>query len=696
VKRYLLSALTLSLLTSLFASAPYAAAPTQNESAKVSKNTAANEKLISGIETQYIDPSVRLQDDFFQHLHGKWLKEVDIPADKSSWGSFNKLSDDVQPILRTIIEKAAKEGSKTPGSDAQKIGDFYNSFMDEKKLDELGLKPLQNELTKIDALKDKKQIPAMIAHFNRAGVTAPYDIGIEQDAKDSTKYVAVMAQSGLGMPDRDYYLKLDDAKLSEVRAKYLKHIETMLSMAGDKDAAANAKQILALETALAKVQWTKVENRDPVKAYNKIEIAKLSQLAPGYDWKSYLSATGIAGKATYVIVNQPSYFTGFNQVLQTTPLAAWKAYFEWQLINRYAGFLSKPFVDENFAFRGTALSGVPENQPRWKRGVGTVEGALGESIGKIYVSEHFPAERKARMEVLVKNLLAAYKQSIDTLDWMSTETKKQAQAKLAKFTTKIGYPDKWRDYSTLKISANDLIGNIMRANAFTYQRELNKLGKPIDREEWGLTPQTVNAYYNPEMNEIVFPASILQPPFFDANADDAVNYGGIGAVIGHEISHGFDDQGSQYDGDGNLRDWWTKDDHKNFAVKTKMLIDQYSAFSPVTGYHVNGELTLGENIADNSGLAIAYKAYKLSLGGKEAPIIDGMTGDQRFYLGFGQVWRGKTRDQSAIARVKTDPHSPAQFRANGTVRNQPAFYEAFGVKEGDKLYLPPNQRVLMW
>jgi predicted metalloendopeptidase len=683
-------------LSGISANVAIAADATPNKSTPTAQTTASNGPLLSGIETQYIDANVRLQDDFFKHLHGKWLKDVPIPADKASWGAFDKLSDDIQPQLRAIIEKAAKESGKAPGSDAQKIGDFYNSYMDEKKLDELGLKPLQGELTTIRALKDKKQIPALIGHFNQLGVTTPYDFGIGQDARDSTKYTVVMGQSGLGMPDRDYYLKNDDAKLTAVRAKYLKHIEKMLHLAGNPNPAASAKQILALETALAKVQWTQVANRDPITTYNKVELTKLNKLAPDFDWPSYLAATGITGKTSYVIVNQPSYLTGFNQVLQKTPLAAWKAYFEWHYVSNYAGFLSKSFVDENFAFKGTVLSGVPEMRPRWKRGVSNVEGALGESIGKIYVSEHFPPARKARMETLVNNLLATFKQSIDTLDWMSPATKQQAQAKLAKFTTKIGYPNQWRDYSTLQISADDLLGNVMRANAFGYQRELNKLGKPIDREEWGLTPQTVNAYYSPEMNEIVFPASILQPPFFDADADDAVNYGAIGAVIGHEISHGFDDQGSQYDGDGNLHDWWTKDDHKNFAAKTKMLIDQYNAFSPLPGYHVNGELTLGENIADNSGLAIAYKAYKLSLGGKDAPVIDGLTGDQRFYKGFGQVWRGKTRDEAIIAGIKVDPHSPEEFRANGTVRNQPGFYSAFGVKEADKLYLPPNQRVIMW
>jgi predicted metalloendopeptidase len=650
----------------------------------------------SGIAVEFMEPTVRAQDDFFMHLNGKWLKTTEIPADKSSWGTFVKLDDDLRPQLRAIIEDAAKSPHSAGGSDAQRIGDFYASFMDEKKVDSLGLAPLSTELARIAAMKDKAELPAMMAHLGQLGVRVPYDFGIHQDAKDSTKYVADISQGGLGMPDRDYYLKADDAKMADARAKYQLHVEKMLALADSKTAAADAKAIVAFETELARVQWTKVENRDPVKTYNKVELARMAEVAPGFDWKSYLDSAGISSKASYVVVSQPSYLKGFAELSAKTPLETWKAYLQMHLIGAYANFLSKPFVDERFAFYGTTLSGVKEMQPRWKRAVGTVETAMGESLGKLYVEKHFPAERKARMEVLVKNLLAAYKQSIDTLDWMSPATKKEAQAKLAKITTKIGYPNRWKDYSALVVAREDLVGNVMRSRIVESNRELNKLGKPIDREEWGMTPQTINAYYNPEMNEIVFPASILQPPFFDANADDAVNYGAIGGAIGHEISHGFDDQGSQYDGDGNLRDWWTAADHKNFAAKTKMLVAQYGAYSPLPGYHVNGELTLGENIGDNSGVAIAYKAYKLSLKGKKAPVIDGLTGDQRFFMGFGQVWRTKMREPQQIVQVKTDPHSPGQFRANGTMMNQPAFYDAFNVKPGDKMYLAPKDRVIIW
>ncbi len=701
MKRYLLSALTLSLLAGL----SYAAEPAAPDAAKpaAAKPAAAkpaakagNKALVSGISTEHIDPAVRAQDDFFMHVGGKWMKNTEIPADKARWGSFDKLHEDLQPKLLAIIENAAKDQHKVAGTDAQRIGDFFASYMNEKKIEQLGLSPIAAELAKVADIKDKNEIPALMARFSKLGANAPFDFAIHQDNKDSTKYVADIVQGGLGMPDRDYYLKADDAKLAAVKAKYQLHVEKMLALAGDKDAAANAKAIVELETEIARVQWSKVENRDPVKTYNKVELAKLAELAPGYSWKAWLDGTGIAAKTGYVIVSQPTYLKGLDAVMAKAPLSAWKAYFQFHLIGAYANLLPKAFVDERFSFYGTALSGVTEMRPRWKRAVQSVEGALGESIGKLYVKQHFPAENKARMEVLVKNLLASFKTSIDGLDWMSPATKKEAQAKLATFKPKIAYPNRWKDYSQLVVKSDELVGNVMRSRNVEFNRELNKLGKPIDREEWGMTPQTINAYYNPEMNEIVFPAAILQPPFFDARADEAVNYGAIGAVIGHEISHGFDDQGAQYDGNGNLRDWWTADDHKAFAVKAKMMVAQYGAYVPVPGFPVNGELTLGENIADNSGLAIAYKAYKLSLKGKPAPVVDGMTGEQRFFMGFAQVWRSKMREEAAIAQIKSDPHSPGQVRANATVKNQPGFYEAFGVKPGDKMYLEPKERISIW
>jgi predicted metalloendopeptidase len=651
---------------------------------------------ISGIDTQYIDPGVRAQDDFFSYLNGKWLKATEIPADKPSWGTFAKLRDDTQPQLRAIIEADASDPHKKAGTDVQKIGDLYTSFMDEKKLETLGYKPLTGELQRIRALRDKKGVPALIAHLSQIGVATPYTIRVGQDARASTSYAATIGQGGLSMPDRDYYLNKDDKRIAATLARYEQHVARILALAGEKNSAAQARAIVAFETELAQVQWTKVENRDPVKRYNKVELSRLGELAPGYDWKAALATAGIGNKTDYVIVAQPSYISAFDQILQKTALPTLQSYFKWQLLREYAPYLSKAFVDENFAFYGTTLTGVTEDRPRWKIGVATVEGALGEALGRQYVEQSFPPERKARMQEMVANILAAYKQSIDQLDWMGPETKKQAQDKLAKFTPKIAYPNQWRDYAKLTVRADDLVGNVMRASIFAYNRNIGKLGKPVDREEWGMTPQTVNAYYNSSMNEIVFPAAILQPPFFDMRADDAVNYGAIGAVIGHEISHGFDDKGSQSDGDGNLRDWWTKEDRARFQAKTDMLVRQYNGYSPLSGYNVNGALTLGENIGDNSGIAIAYKAYKISLHGQGAPVIDGLSGDQRFFMGFGQVWRSKMREAQQIVQVKTDPHSPGQFRANGTMKNQAAFYEAFGVQEGDKMYLAPNERVTIW
>jgi putative endopeptidase len=663
--------------------------------------------LLSGVDAQYVDHSVRPQDDLYRYWNGKWLDSFQLPADKATYGAFTFIDDTTQEQLRAIVDglvqtetqaqghRMVEDGVGSADAEVRKIADLYQSFMDEPRLEALGIKPLQAEFAAIDAIADRDEIPALIAHLNRIGAAAPYDLDINQDARNSLQYAVIIHQSGLGMPDRDYYLK-DDAKLKETRAKYLAHIGKMLGMAGDAEAEAHAAAILELETALAQAQWTRVENRDPIKTYNKTAIADLPKLMPGYDWPRYVRGSDIAGKVDAVIVTQPSYFSALDKLMTATPLPVWKAYFKWHVLSAAAQYLSKPFVDERFAFRGTVLSGIPENRVRWKRGIELIDDAMGEALGKRYVEKYFPPQNKARMEALVRNLLDAYRRDIDTLDWMGPDTKKGAQAKLAKLVTKIGYPETWRDYGTLRISREDLWGNVVRANEFEYRRDIDKLGKPVDRAEWHMTPQTVNAYYNPRMNEIVFPAAILQPPFFNVQADDAVNYGGIGAVIGHEISHGFDDQGSQYDADGNLHDWFTQEDHDKFAAKTRVLVAQYNAYEPVPGFHVNGELTLGENIADNSGLAIAYKAYQLSLAGRAAPVIDGLTGDKRLYLGWVQVWRGKVREAEAIQRVKADPHSPPAVRGTAPVVNQAGFYAAFGVKEGDKMYLPPERRVNIW
>ena len=650
----------------------------------------------TGIALQNIDKSIRLQDNFYGYTNGLWLEKAVIPADKSSWGAFNELRESAVANLHSIISQLNQDKNIKEDTNKQKIIDLYSSYMDEATLNKLGVDTLTKKLELISNLKKQKQIAELMAQLSKIGVSGPFDFAIHQDAKDSTIMVADIVQTGLGLPDRDYYIKTDDKKLMAIRDKYLTYVQTMLELSGNKTASVDAKNILDLETKLAQIQWTNVENRDPVKTYNRVELNKLSKLAPDFAWNDYLTDTQLNGKVDYLVISQPTYIKKLNKIIKSTPISIWQAYFKWRLLNSYASYLSKPFVDTSFAFYGTTLRGVPQNQERWKRGIDVVEGSLGEALGQLYVARYFPPENKAKMEALVANLISAYKQSINSLDWMTPATKKQAQVKLDAMMLKIAYPDKWRDYSALTISKDDLVGNIMRSNLFEYNRSINKLGKPVDRTEWGMTPQTVNAYYNPELNEIVFPAAILQPPFFNANVDDAVNYGGIGAVIGHEISHGFDDQGSQYDAKGNLRDWWTKEDRKKFATKTKKLVAQYSSYSPIKGYYVNGELTLGENIADNSGLAIAYKAYRLSLEGKDAPIINGLTGDQRLYLGWAQVWRGKVREQQQLVYLKTDPHSPSEFRANGALVNQPGFYNAFGIKPDDKMYLPPNKRVIIW
>jgi putative endopeptidase len=651
--------------------------------------------LRSGIDLQYVDGSVRPQDDTYQYLNGKWLRTFQLPRDKGAVGSFSAIEDATEEQLRSIVDSLDQAGPSDGDADAKKLADLYASFMGEEQIEALGLKPLLADFAAIDAIKDMNALPALMAHMTAIGAGAPYGLGINLDARNSTQYAVTLFQGGLGLPDRDYYLN-DDAKLKDARTAYRAHVEKMLGMAGESKAAESAAAILKLETSLAKIQWTRVENRDPIKTYNKTAITELPALMPGYDWQRYVRSAGIDGKVDAVIVSQPSYFTGLGKVMANTPLPVWKAYFKWRVLSAAAPYLSKGFVDERFAFTGSVLRGVPENQPRWKRGIALLDGSLGEALGKLYVAKYFPPQHKARMQALVQNLLEAYRRDIDTLDWMSAETKVGAQAKLAKMLPKIGYPDHWRDYSALKVSRDDLRGNVVRANEFEYRRNLAKLGKPVDHGEWRMRPQTVNASYNPTSNEITFPAAILQPPFFDAAADDAVNYGGIGGVIGHEMSHGFDDQGSQFDADGNLHDWFTKADHEKFAEKTKALVAQYNAYEPVPDYHVNGALTLGENIGDNSGLAIAYKAYRISLAGHEAPVIDGFTGDQRLYLGWVQVWRGKVREAEAIQRIKTDPHSPPAVRGTAPLRNQPGFYAAFGLKPGDKMYLAPDQRVNIW
>lgn len=691
-------ALKLGFVKSVLASAiMLSSAPVWAETTgQITQTTSAivKDQKKSGIDHQYFDQNVKGNDDFYQHVNGGWLKNTEIPADKSRWGTFDILHEESLKQLHDIVDELSKQ-QLVEGSSEQKVASLYANFMDEKSIEALGIQPIQAEITNVDALKSKKDIAQLAAHFSRIGVTSPFDVGIDQDMKNSTEMVAMLGQSGLGLPDRDYYLK-NDAKFKKIRSQYLKYIEKTLTLAGDKQAAQHAQGILKLETQIAKIQWSNVQNRDVTKLYNIYKTQDLAKLSPKIDWQTYLEKQELSDKIKTIQVIQPSYFKGLSPIVDNTSLEVWKAYFKFHLVSDFSSLLSQAFVDNSFDFYSKQLREIKEQKPRWKRGVQLVEGTLGESLGQIYVKKYFSAEKKQRMEVLVQNLMKAYSQSIDKLDWMSPTTKVQAQKKLASFAVKIGYPNKWRDYSALEIKNNDLIGNVIRSREFEHQYALNKLGKPVDRDEWGMTPQTINAYYNASLNEIVFPAAILQPPFFDMDADDAVNYGAIGAIIGHEISHGFDDQGSQFDELGNMKNWWTAEDHLKFKEKTNTLVAQYNAYEPIKGYHVNGELTLGENIADNSGLAIAYKAYQLSLNGKAAPVLDNLTGEQRFYIGWAQAWRSKITDAMQVEFLKRDPHSPDKVRGNATLLNQAPFYDAFHIQQGDKMYLPANKRVTIW
>ncbi len=655
---------------------------------------AAEALLRSGVDNSNMDPAVRAQDDLFRHVNGKWLAEAKIPADRAMDGAFYKLRDNSEADLRAIIETTVATGDKTAGSEPQKVADLYSSFLDEAKVEELGLKPIAEELALIDSVKDKAGMIQALAKLGRTGTDALIGLSVDTDAKQSDQYIIYLSQSGIGLPDEAYYR---DAKYEAIRKAYVAHIEKMFEHAKLPNPAAAAKTVFDVETRVAKGHWDRVKSRDDTLTYNKKDRAELAKLAPGIDWDTWFTLIG-AKDAKSLVVRQPSFFESLDKALDEIPLDQWKTWMTWDVLHSRAPFLPKSFVDENFAFYGKTLTGAPENRPRWKRGVAAVESSLGEAVGKLYVAKHFPPAAKDKMKVLVANLIEAYRVDINALDWMSPETKKRALEKLGKFTPKIGYPDKWRDYSALEIKREDLVGNMRRAAAFELNRQLNKLGKPVDRAEWHMTPQTVNAYYNPGMNEIVFPAAILQPPFFDMAADDAVNYGGIGAVIGHEIGHGFDDQGSKYDGDGNMKDWWTESDRKEFEKRANMLIEQYNGFSPaqLKGQHVNGALTIGENIGDLGGLTIGYKAYMISLKGEKPPVIDNLTGAQRLFVGWAQVWRTKGRDAELQRRLATDPHSPAEFRCNGVIRNLVEFYDAFGVKEGDKLFLPPEKRVRIW
>ncbi|WP_018625386.1 M13 family metallopeptidase [Kangiella aquimarina] len=666
----------------------------KQEVAEQTSNTAtqAEQKLVSGIDKAHFDTSVRPQDDLFRHVNGKWLNEFEIPADKSNYGAFTMLAEQAREDVNAIIEEAANSNAEQ-GSDAQKVGDLYQSYMNEELLEELGTKPLQPELEKIAAIENLSDLSEYIAYAQMIS-EAPFSTYVYVDAKEPDTYITQMSQNGLGLPSRDFYLK-EDEKSEEIRQKYVEHMENMFELAGVKNGAEKAKTVMEIEMQIAEKHWPKEKLRNPVARYNKMSFEELQNTIPNLDWERW-SKTAMLEGIDNVIVGQPDYFAAVNDMLKEVSIDDWKTYYQWHLISDSARFLNKAIAEESFRFNQGVLSGVEEQEPRWKRAVNVINGTLGEVVGKIYVEKHFKPEAKERMKELVENLRTAYAQGIKELDWMGEETKKQALDKLAKFTPKIGYPDKWKDYSALEIKADDLFGNMKRATMVEVKRNREKLGQPIDRTEWFMTPQTVNAYYNPVMNEIVFPAAILQPPFFNMEADDAVNYGGIGAVIGHEMGHGFDDSGSQYDGDGKLRNWWTEEDLEEFTKRTDKLVAQYSDFTVLDGVHVNGEFTQGENIGDLGGLTIAYKAYQISKNGEPAPVIDGMTGDQRVFYGWAQVWRRKYRDEELRKRIDTDPHSPSEFRANGTVMNMPEFHEAFDVKPGDKMYLKPEERVKIW
>ena len=649
--------------------------------------------LKSGIDLRYVDGDARPQDDLFGHVNGRWLAEYQIPADRATDGAFRTLYDRAEEQIRDLITEAA-QAHAPDGTDQQRIGDLYASFMDEQTIRERGLAPLLEELALVDAADSPQALARLLGELQRTGVGGGTGVYVDTDSKDSTRYLLHMTQSGIGLPDESYYR---DEQHAEILAAYPRHIAAMFALVYGGDHSDSASAIVALETKLAAAHWDVVKRRDADLTYNLRTLAEVAAEAPGFDWAGWLAALGTT--PTEVVVRQPDYLTSFAALWEGESLESWKAWLRWRLIHARASLLTDELVAEDFAFYGRLLSGTEQIRDRWKRGVSVVESLMGDALGRLYVERYFPPQAKARMDELVANLREAYRVSINTLEWMTPQTREKALAKLDKFTPKIGYPAKWRDYSSLVIARDDLYGNYRRGYTLEYDRDLAKLGGPVDRDEWFMTPQTVNAYYNPGMNEIVFPAAILQPPFFDAEADDAANYGGIGAVIGHEIGHGFDDQGAKYDGDGNLVDWWTDEDRTEFGSRTTALIEQYETFTPrglEPSHHVNGAFTVGENIGDLGGLSIALLAYRLSLGDKPAPVIDGLTGEQRVFFGWAQVWRTKAREAEAIRRLAIDPHSPPEFRCNGVVRNMDAFYEAFDVSENDELYLEPERRVRIW
>lgn len=682
MKKYIGVAALLTLLTAC-----------DNPETKNSEIVLAVADKISGITFENMDTAIHPGDDFFEYVNGTWLKNTEIPADKRSYGAAHILYDNSQVDVRAIIENASASNGDA-GSNEQKVGDLYKSYMDMEGRNSRGIAPLTKHFDEIDTIGDLKALSAYFAKAGKYSFSTPLALYIGVDAKIPTQYAVHLYQAGLGLPDREFYFN-DDEKSVTIRDKYVSHIEKMLELVQIENAADAAKSVMDLETKIAEVHWKKEENRDSNKTYNKYSMAQLKDLLSNMDLDIYFDITGVQN-APDTIVNQPSYVSGINDLIGAIDLNIWKTYLKWSMVNDMAGRLNADLDKQNFDFYGKTLNGTEQQRPMWRRGVSIVSSNLGEVVGEVYVAKHFTPQAKESMVGLVQNLIKSYEASIKDLDWMGDDTKQKALIKLSKFDPKIGYPDEWKDYSALVINAGDLAGNIERSALMVHNRELAKLGQPIDRNEWFMTPQTVNAYYNPTMNEIVFPAAILQPPFFNFPADAAVNYGGIGGVIGHEIGHGFDDQGSRYNGDGKLEDWWTEEDQKKFKERTAALIAQYNAYEPIEGTKVNGVFTLGENIGDLSGFSISYKAYKISLNGKEAPIIDGLTGDQRFFIGWAQAFNSKSRDEALVTQIQTDPHSPNRYRVNGVVYNVDAFYEAFNVGPEHKLYIKPEDRVRIW
>jgi putative endopeptidase len=652
----------------------------------------------AGVDRTGMDPAVRPQDDLFLAMNGNWVKNTRIPADKSRWGTFDELRDRTDHEVRDLIE-GLQATHPADGSNAQKINDYFRSYVDEAAIDKAGLAPVEASLKDADSIKDAGMLVGLMGHWQGV-VRTPLGIGANPDLDDPGVYIADLRQGGLGLPDRDYYLKADE-RFAKARAAYADYLAKLFTSAGDAAGAAHAALVVALETKIAAAQWPRDKMRDQKLAHNPKTPAELEALAPGFDFPTFEAQSRLQpGKI--IVVRQPDYVTALAGLLKSEPLDTWKLYMKARRLDSAATVLPAAFRDASYQFHQVTIAGLKQRQPRWQDAVQTMSGGLGlsaplgEAVGQMYVAKYFPPENRARMQALVANLMKAYSTSIDGLTWMSPATKKEAHLKLSKYNVKIGYPDVWRDYGALVVRPGDALGNADRAAAFEYHREIVRVGATVDRTEWGMTPQTINAYYSGNKNEIVFPAAILQPPFFNAAADDAVNYGAIGAVIGHEISHGFDDQGSQLDGDGRLRNWWTEDDRKAFDEITGRLVAQYSAYEPLPDQHLNGKLTLGENIADLSGLQISYKAWKLSLDGKPSRTIDGFTGEQRFIYGFAQVWRGKVRDERELELIATDPHSPAQFRADGTTINADAYHDAFGTKPGDKMWKSPADRIRLW